>query len=396
MSALLQQLLQKETQMAVIGCGYVGLSLALGFGRKIRVVGFDIDRRRIRELQEAEDVCGQFGKEDCRTADVRFTDDPEELRACKVFVIAVPTPVDLRKLPDKEPLRSAVRLAGKFLVKGGCVIVESTVNPFCTREECIPLLEQQSGLMAGKDFLVGYSPERVNPGDRLHSLEKVRKIVSGFDTESRIFLEELYSLVVEAPLHVAETMEIAEGAKLAENIQRDVNIALMNELSMGFDRLGVPFDAVLKAAETKWNFTRFYPGLVGGHCIAVDPYYFLEKLKEKGFASPLVEGARAVNESMADYYVGKIVSLFPDGVAGKRILLKGLAFKEGVRDMRNTKVPEIKMKLESRGAWVDVFDPQVDPATCRKRYGFDPVTRPDGDAYDLVLSAYSLFRELGC
>ncbi len=396
MSALLQQLLQKETQMAVIGCGYVGLSLALGFGRKIRVVGFDIDRRRIRALQEAEDVCGQFGKEDCRAADVRFTDDPEELRACKVFIIAVPTPVDLRKLPDKGPLRLAVRLAGKFLVKGGCVIVESTVDPFCTREECIPLLEQQSGLMAGKDFLVGYSPERVNPGDRLHSLEKVRKIVSGFDTESRIFLEELYSLVVEAPLCVAETMEIAEGAKLVENIQRDVNIALMNELSMGFDRLGVPFDAVLKAAETKWNFLRFYPGLVGGHCIAVDPYYFLEKLKEKGFASPLVEGARAVNESMADYYVGKIVSLFPDGVAGKRILLKGLAFKEGVRDMRNTKVPEIKMKLESRGAWVDVFDPQVDPAACRKRYGFDPVTWPDGDAYDLVLSAYSLFRELGC
>ncbi|HNW00345.1 MAG TPA: nucleotide sugar dehydrogenase [Chitinophagales bacterium] len=363
----------KEAQIAVIGLGYVGLPLAIEFGKLFRVVGFDVNTHLITLLKEGINPDTELPDASIADSSVHFTTDTDQLKACQFFIVAVPTPVDEHKVPDLSMLRAATATVASCLKKGDYVIYESTVYPGCTEEICLPILEEMSGLQVNTDFKLGYSPERINPGDELHTLRNVIKIVSGSDKESLEEISQIYSSVVEAGVFRASSIKVAEAAKILENTQRDLNIALMNELSIILDRMQVNTYEVLEAAGTKWNFHKYSPGLVGGHCIGVDPYYLTYKALELDYEPTVILSGRKVNDSMA-YYVAKrcIQQLIASGknLTDSKILVLGITFKENVHDIRNSKVADLVNELLSFGLHVDVTDPKADDAEVFHEYGF--------------------------
>ena len=381
--------MQKESyRIAVIGCGYVGLPLALAFSRLFPVVGFDLDKKRVFELSQSFDRNGEYSAEEFQHRQLSFSSDAEDLRNCNVFIIAVPTPVDQNHSPDLSCLINASRMVGSLLKKEDCVIYESTVAPGCTGKICLPILKGESALVPGEDFYLGFSPERVNPGDTEHTLQSISKVVSGINEESLLFIDKLYSFVVNKTC-MASSIEIAEASKLVENIQRDVNIALMNELSVYFEKMDIPMDEVLEVSASKWNFSNYHPGLVGGHCIAVDPYYLLESAEKEGVSLPLIQQAREVNENMPEEFACRILSKLEKPYKGKKVLIRGLAFKPGVKDIRNTKTAQLRELLVKQGIEVDVYDPFVDHNISSSEFGFEIVDEIT-DLYDLIVAPHNL------
>lgn len=386
-----EQLLKKQTRLSVIGLGYVGLPIALEFARKIQVVGFDIKADRVEMMKKKIDPSEELPAEAFDGCDILFTANPADLSQCSFHIVAVPTPIDRHNLPDLSPLIAATRTVGKILKKGDYVVYESTVYPGATEEDCLPLLEELSGLKLNKDFKIGFSPERINPGDREHTLTTVVKIVSGSDDESLENIAKTYELVVKAGVHRAPTIRVAEAAKIIENSQRDINIAFMNELSIIFNRMGINIYDVLEAAGTKWNFLKFYPGLVGGHCIGIDPYYLTYKAEEYRFHARVINAGRYINDSMGFYVAKQTVKKLI--IAGKnifhsRVLVMGATFKENVSDLRNSRVADLVRELKSYGMVVEVTDPFASSAECMHEYGFGLVDSPGKD-YDAVIVAVS-------
>lgn len=390
----------RPSRLAVVGLGYVGLPLAVAFSEHFPVVGFDVDSRRIKELQEGYDRNGEVPEEALRRSNLYFTSDPECLREADFVIITVPTPVDKAKRPDLTPLINASSLVGRTLQQGDVVVYESTVYPGCTEEVCVPILEAESGLRAGVDFKVGYSPERINPGDSEHTLDQVVKVVAGQDHETTELLAQVYGRVVKAGVHKAPNIRTAEAAKVIENVQRDLNIALLNELAMLFHRLGLDTGEVLKAARTKWNFLPFEPGLVGGHCIPVDPYYLTHKAQEVGYHPELILAGRRINDMMGAYVAQEAVKLLIQTgrpVKGARALILGVSFKENVPDVRNTRVVELADGLKEHGMEVFVHDPLVGDegvSVLGLSYLKNPFCR--NGAFDVVVLAvpHRFFREL--
>lgn len=383
------KLLNGEAKLAVIGLGYVGLPIALEFAKKIKVIGFDINAKRVEMMRNNIDPSNELEASDFEGADIHFTADLDELREANFFVVAVPTPIDESNLPNLSPLISASTTVGKVLKKGDYVVFESTVYPGCTEEDCIPVLEEVSGLKFESDFKVGYSPERINPGDKVHTLQSVVKVVSGCSLESLEEIAKTYELVVDAGVHRAASIKVAEAAKIIENTQRDVNIALINELSIIFNRLGINTYDVLNAAGTKWNFLKFQPGLVGGHCIGVDPYYLTHKAKQAGYHAKVINSGRYVNDSMG-FYIGKqtVKKIIAMGrnIMDARILVMGATFKEDVSDIRNSKVIDVIRELESFSCKVDVVDPHASSEEMLEEYGVSIMKEPGKD-YDAVILA---------
>ncbi len=381
-----------DRKIAVIGLGYVGLPLALEFARTRPVVGFDIRPERIGELRAGRDSTLEVDAEELGQATrIEFTDDAEALRQCGIFIVTVPTPIDKANRPDLKPLIRATETVGKVLREGGVVIYESTVYPGCTREVCVPILEELSGLTLNEGFHVGYSPERANPGDRQHRLTTITKVTSGSTPEAADAIDALYGSIVRAGTHKASSIEVAEAAKVIENTQRDLNIALMNELAIIFSRLGIDTLEVLAAAQTKWNFLPFRPGLVGGHCIGVDPYYLTHKAQEAGYHPEVILAGRRINDGMGRYVADQVARLmmkrgFP--VVGSRILVMGLAFKENCPDIRNSKAIDIVRELKQFNAEVDVWDPWISAETCREEADLDSLCGPPSPGtYDAVVVA---------
>lgn len=362
-------------RIAVVGLGYVGLPVAIALARKYpETIGFDINPSRIRALREGVDVTGEVSGEELRQSTIRFTSDSEDLRSATFFVVAVPTPVDANRRPDLEPLRRASETVGRALSRGAVVVYESTVYPGVTEEFCGPILERASGLRRGVDFKLGYSPERINPGDREHTLERVTKVVSGEDEETLERVAAVYEAIVPAGVHRAPSIRTAEAAKVIENAQRDLNIAFMNELALIFDRLGLRTKDVLAAARTKWNFLPFTPGLVGGHCIGVDPYYLTFKAEEVGYHPQVILAGRRINDGMGAWVAQKAVKLLAsrgDLVKGARVGVLGLTFKENVPDLRNSRVVDVLQELSSFGIEAMVHDPLADPAEARQEFGVE-------------------------
>lgn len=389
--SIYEKLLSKEAKLSVIGLGYVGLPIALEFARKISVIGFDIRPDRIELMRQGIDPSEELDKEAFEGTDIYFTANPEDLKQAQFFIVAVPTPIDRHNQPDLTPLIKASETVGKVLKKGDYVVYESTVYPGATEEDCIPVLERLSGLKFGVDFKVGYSPERINPGDKVHTLKTIKKVVSGCDAESLDVIARTYELVVDAGVHRASSIKVAEAAKIIENTQRDVNIALMNELSIIFNRMGINTYEVLEAAGTKWNFLKFFPGLVGGHCIGVDPYYLVFKAREYRYHPQVIASGRYVNDSMG-YYVAKqtVKKLIATSknVLNTKVLVMGVTFKEDVSDIRNSRVPDIITELKSYGVTVDVVDPYACSKEVAHEYGFSLVEKPTSD-YDAVIVAVS-------
>jgi UDP-N-acetyl-D-glucosamine/UDP-N-acetyl-D-galactosamine dehydrogenase len=384
-----QKLLNKEAKLAVIGLGYVGLPIALEFARKIKVIGFDINQKRVDMMRNHVDPSNELDKEAFEGTDIHFTADLEELRDANFFVIAVPTPIDEANLPNLRPLLGASETVGKVLRKGDYVVFESTVYPGCTEEDCIPVLEKVSGLKFREDFMVGYSPERINPGDKVHTLQSVVKVVSGCCPSSLEEIAKTYELVVDAGVHRAASIKVAEAAKIIENTQRDVNIALINELSIIFNRLGINTYDVLDAAGTKWNFLKFQPGLVGGHCIGVDPYYLTHKAKQAGYHAKIINSGRYVNDSMG-FYIGKqtVKKIIAMGrnIMDARVLVMGATFKEDVSDIRNSKVIDVIRELESFSCKVDLIDPHACSDEMMEEYGVGVLPQAGKD-YDAIILA---------
>ncbi len=374
-----EELVRKEKLLAVIGLGYVGLPIALAFARKVKVIGFDINAKRVAMMQEGMDPSGELEKSDFDGCDIEFTNRPEDLKKVSFFIVAVPTPIDNHTMPDLRPLLSASHTVGKALKKGDYVVYESTVYPGCTEEDCIPILEQESGLKFRTDFKVGYSPERINPGDKEHTLSKITKVAAGCCPESLEVIAKVYELVVEAGVHRASSIKVAEAAKIIENTQRDLNIALMNELSIIFDRMKINTYEVLEAAGTKWNFLRFSPGLVGGHCIGVDPYYLTYKSKELGHTPKVILSGRQINDGMGAYVAQKTVQLMAKqgkDIVKARVLVMGATFKENVEDIRNSKVADVINELKNFSVHVDVVDPMADSQELQQEYGFGLLPEP--------------------
>jgi len=385
------KLINKETKLSVIGLGYVGLPIALEFAKKIKVVGFDIKPERIELMKNGIDPSNELSPDSFDNTDIKITCNPEDLREASFHIIAVPTPTDKHNLPDLTPVMKASETVGSILKKGDYVVYESTVYPGCTEEDCVPVLEKFSGLKFLTDFKVGFSPERINPGDKKHTLTKITKVTSGCDTESAEEIAKVYELIIEAGVFRATSIKVAESAKIIENTQRDINIAFMNELSIIFNRMGINTFEVLEAAGTKWNFLKFYPGLVGGHCIGVDPYYLSFKAKELGYHPQMIDSGRFVNDSMGRYVgkqtVKKIIS------SGKslneaRVLIMGITFKEDVTDIRNSKVVDVIAELTDFGVSVDVIDPGVGSHEVKEEYGIELKKAPSGK-YDAVILAVS-------
>jgi len=386
-----EKLLAKQTKLSVIGLGYVGLPIALEFAKKIQVVGFDIKDDRVEMMKNKIDPSEELPSSAFEGCDIQFTSKPEDLKDATFHIVAVPTPIDSHQLPDLTPLLAATRTVGKILKKGDYVVYESTVYPGCTEEDCIPILEQLSGLKFVKDFKVGFSPERINPGDKDHTITTIKKIVSGCDDESLDIVARVYEIVVKAGVHRASCIKVAESAKIIENTQRDVNIALMNELSIIFNRMGINTFEVLEAAGTKWNFLKFYPGLVGGHCIGVDPYYLTYKAKEYRYHAQIINSGRFVNDSMGFYIakqtVKKIIAAGKN-VLNSRVLVMGVTFKENVSDIRNSRVADVVSELKSYGVLVDVVDPFANSEEVKHEYGFDMAEKASGN-YDAIIVAVS-------
>ncbi|WP_283016209.1 nucleotide sugar dehydrogenase [Marilutibacter maris] len=391
----------EQIRLAVVGLGYVGLPLAVAFGRRLPTLGFDVNLARINELERHHDHTLEVPEAALREASqLRFSADAGRLRECNVYVVTVPTPIDAYKRPDLRPLEAASRTVGEALSRGDVVIYESTVYPGATEEVCVPILERESGLVFNRDFYVGYSPERINPGDQEHRLETITKVTSGSTEDAARFVDALYARIVSAGTHRASSIRVAEGAKVIENIQRDVNIALINELAQLFDRLGIDTQEVLAAAGTKWNFLPFRPGLVGGHCIGVDPYYLTHKAQQVGFHTDVILAGRRTNDGMGQHVARRVVRLIQkhDGhPANCRVLLLGLTFKENCPDLRNTRVTDIVDELAEYGIAVDVHDPWVDAAQAREAYGLALVETPEAARYDAVVLAvaHRQFVEMG-
>ncbi len=385
-----QNLLNKTQTLAVIGLGYVGLPVALAFAKKVKVIGFDISEAKIKTLNQGKDPNFELEDEAFEGADITFTNQLEELKAATFFVVAVPTPIDASNTPDLTPLLSASRTVGKVLKKGDYVVYESTVYPGCTEEDCIPVLERESGLKFQEDFKVGYSPERINPGDKVHTLETIIKVVSGSCATSAEEVAKVYELVVEAGVHRASSIKVAEAAKIIENTQRDLNIALMNELSLIFNKMNINTYEVLEAAGTKWNFLKFTPGLVGGHCIGVDPYYLTYKASKLGHNPKVILSGRNINDSMGYYVANQTIKNVLKSSGKKlnelRILLMGVTFKENVKDIRNSKVVDIIRELNDFNIDLDIADPMADAEEFEHEYGIH-LNQRIGKDYDAVIVA---------
>lgn len=384
-----KELLDKKLKLALVGLGYVGLPIALAFSKRVSVIGFDINEERLVKMRQGIDPCNELKKDAFEGSDIVFTSSIDTLREASFFIIAVPTPIDRFNQPDLNPLLSATRTVGMALKKGDYVVFESTVYPGCTEDDCLPILEEISGLKAGIDFKIGYSPERINPGDKMHTLSTTVKIVSGCDSVALDTIAQVYELVVKPGVHRAPNIKVAEAAKIIENTQRDVNIALMNELSIIFSRIGINTYDVLEAAGTKWNFLKFYPGLVGGHCIGVDPYYLVHKAKELKYHPQMINAGRFVNDSMGGYIAKKIVKrmiALGKNILETRVLVMGVTFKENVSDIRNSKVVDIINELKDFGVSVDVMDPCADIDEVYREYGFRLIEKPEND-YDAVIVA---------
>ncbi len=390
-----------DRTVAVIGLGYVGLPLAVELGKRRRVIGFDVKPARIAELRIRRDSTREITSEElAQAAQLEVTDDPVRLEEASVFIITVPTPIDAHKRPDLTPLLKASETVGRALKRGDVVVYESTVYPGATEEDCVPVLEQISGLRFNEDFFVGYSPERINPGDKAHRLPDIRKVTAGSTPEIGRAIDALYGEIITAGTHLAPSIRVAEAAKVIENTQRDLNIGLVNELAVIFNRMGIDTQAVLEAAGTKWNFLPFRPGLVGGHCIGVDPYYLTHKAEATGYHPEIILAGRRLNDGMGSYVAGQMVKAMMKRriqVNGARVLVLGLAFKENCPDLRNTRVIDVVRELGEFGAQVDVFDPWVDREEAQAEYGIIPVAEPECDAYDgIVLAvAHEEFRALG-
>jgi UDP-N-acetyl-D-galactosamine dehydrogenase len=384
---------QDQVRIAVIGLGYVGLPLAAAFGKRFPTLGFDINSHRVGELKQKHDRTLEVSAEELQaSSQLDFTDDPAALSACNVFIITVPTPIDEYKRPDLRPLESASRTVGKAIGKGGVAIYESTVYPGATEEVCVPIIERESGLRFNLDFYAGYSPERINPGDKQHRLETIMKVTSGSTPEAADFVDALYRSVITAGTHKTTSIRVAEAAKVIENTQRDVNIALINELALIFHRLGIDTHEVLEAAGTKWNFLPFRPGLVGGHCIGVDPYYLTHKAQQIGYHPDVILAGRRINDGMGSHVARRVAKLMAQRnlqTTRSNILVMGLAFKENCPDLRNTKVVDIIAELKSYNANVHVHDPWVSAEEARHEYGIDLVDTPEAAHYDAVILAVS-------
>ena len=388
-------------KIAIIGLGYVGLPLAVEFGKKYPTVGFDTNLTRIKELKAGHDATLEATKAELKSArKLKFSAHTKDLNSCTVFIITVPTPIDRYKRPDLTPLLKASATVGRALKKGDIVIYESTVYPGCTEEVCVPVLQQHSALRFNKDFYCGYSPERINPGDRQHRLTTIRKVTSGSTPRIADFVNALYASIITAGTHQAPSIKVAEAAKVIENTQRDVNIALINELALIFKRIGIDTEDVLRAAGTKWNFLPFRPGLVGGHCIGVDPYYLTHKAAEIGYHPEMILAGRRINDGMGSYIAQQVIKLMTERhimVADSKILILGLAFKENCPDLRNSKVMDVLNELQRFDAKVDVYDPWVDPDAAYREYGLRPIKTLKIAAYDAIVLAvgHDEFKAMG-
>lgn len=396
----IESLTTQKDRIAVIGLGYVGLPLAIQLSKHFKVVGYDLKSKRIEELKSGCDRTLEVPEKNLRSADIYFSNDPAALSECKLIIVAVPTPIDQYLIPDLTPLRSASRTVGKHMKNGSCVVYESTVYPGATEEVCVPILERESGFKLGVDFVVGYSPERINPGDKLHKLGNNVKIVSGSDPKTVEFLSKVYGKVVKAGIHQTSSIKVAEAAKVIENTQRDLNIALMNELAMIFDKMGIDTKEVLDAAKTKWNFLPFMPGLVGGHCIGVDPYYLTYKAESIGYHPEMILAGRRINDRMGKYIAEKVVKLLiGEGrqVRDSRVVVLGLTFKEDVPDLRNSKVVDMIDELKDYGIEVLVHDPLADADEAKIYYNLklqDLDSLYDADAV-IVAVTHQLYRKMG-
>ncbi|WAI85005.1 MULTISPECIES: Vi polysaccharide biosynthesis UDP-N-acetylglucosamine C-6 dehydrogenase TviB [Achromobacter] len=391
----------QDVKLAVVGLGYVGLPLAVEFGKKRSVIGFDINTRRIDALKAGHDHTLEVSDEElAEAAQLSYTADRAELGQANVFIVTVPTPIDDYKQPDLTPLVKASETIGAVLKRGDIVIYESTVYPGATEEDCVPVLERVSGLKFNVDFYAGYSPERINPGDKEHRVSTIKKVTSGSTPDVAELVDQLYKEIITAGTHKASSIRVAEAAKVIENTQRDVNIALINELALIFNKMGIDTEAVLQAAGTKWNFLPFRPGLVGGHCIGVDPYYLTHKAQSIGYHPEIILAGRRLNDSMGGYVVSQLVKCMTKQrihVQGARVLVMGLAFKENCPDLRNTRIVDIVSELRDYNVDVDVYDPWVDPEEAVHEYGLTPVAKPEEGKYDAVILAvaHNQFKALG-
>lgn len=391
----------EDIKLAIIGLGYVGLPLAVEFGKHRSVVGFDINQQRIAALKAGHDATLEVSDEELtHSVHLSYSADIDDLKACNTFIVTVPTPIDAHKKPDLTPLIKASQTIGKVLKKGDIVIYESTVYPGATEEDCVPVLERVSGLTLNVDFFAGYSPERINPGDKEHRVTTIKKVTSGSTPEVAELVDSLYRQIITAGTHKASSIKVAEAAKVIENTQRDLNIALINELALIFNRMGIDTEAVLEAAGTKWNFLPFRPGLVGGHCIGVDPYYLTHKAESIGYHPEIILAGRRLNDSMGAYVVSQLIKGMLKRrihVDGARVLVMGLTFKENCPDLRNTKVVDIVRELADYNIQVDVYDPWVSVEEAQHEYGITPIAEPAVNTYDgiILAVAHSQFRALG-
>lgn len=397
--SLYEKILNGEEKISLVGLGYVGMPIAVAFSKKVKVVGFDLNAKKIELYKNGIDPTNEVGNEAIKACAVDFTADETKLREAKFHIVAVPTPVNDDHTPDLSPVEGASEIVGRNLQKGSIVVYESTVYPGVTEDVCVPILERESGLKCGVDFKVGYSPERINPGDKVHRLETITKIVSGMDEETLDEVAKVYELVVEAGVHRAESIKVAEAAKVIENSQRDINIAFMNELSIIFNKMGIDTQSVLKAAGTKWNFLKFYPGLVGGHCIGVDPYYLTYKAEEMGYHSQIILSGRRINDDMGKYVAESTVkNLIKADVSIKnaKVAILGFTFKENCPDTRNTKIIDIYKELQEYGITAEIADPAADADEAKRLYGIEFVdmkTIKDCDAVILAV-AHEQFKDL--
>ena len=374
--SLYEKLVNKEEKLAVLGLGYVGMPLAVAFAKKVNVIGFDINSEKIKQYKNGIDPTNEVGDEAIRKTTVDFTSDETRLREAKFFIVAVPTPINADKTPNLTPIEEVSKIIGRNLSRGSIVVYESTVYPGVTEEICIPILEKVSGLKCGDDFKVGYSPERINPGDKIHRLENIKKIVSGIDSESLEEIAKVYELVVEVGVHRARSIKVAEAAKVVENSQRDINIAFMNELAMVFDRMGIDTQEVIEAMNTKWNALKFYPGLVGGHCIGVDPYYFIYEAEKLGYHSQIILSGRKINDGMGEFVADATIKKLIQAnkvVKNATVVILGITFKENCPDTRNTKVVDVIKRLKEYEVNPIVVDPYADPIETKREFGIDLV-----------------------
>ncbi len=391
----------ENSRYAVIGLGYVGLPLAVELGKKYQTLGFDINSKRIEELNSSVDLTLEVNKSELDSStNLEFSSNANKLKSCNVFIVTVPTPIDAEKRPDLSPLIEASRMLGKYIKKGALIIYESTVYPGATEEVCVPNLEDVSGLKLNKDFFVGYSPERINPGDKSHKLIDILKVTSGSNESTAEIVDELYATIINAGTYKASSIKVAEAAKVIENTQRDINISLVNEFALIFDRLNIDTEEVLKAAETKWNFLSFRPGLVGGHCIGVDPYYLTHKAQELNYQPEIILAGRQLNDSMSTYVANKLIESFRDRdiyVGSSKVLVMGVTFKENCPDTRNTKVFDLVESLQSHGVQVDCYDPWIQPKTNQLQSNISMIDEPKLNYYDgiIVTVAHDEFKEIG-